>query len=301
MTISNEELEYEYHVAFYRNLGLLTGNARGDAHMLRSAEQMHALSVMDAALDTFTSATSLSFSTADTEATTYLRYGVGRRAKFIWLSLRELVSKIPPDRTEPLSQEHVDVAANALNTVYLNLRGLLDNFALCVVHLLGSAETKALPPVHISLFSKEVLRDRNLGDVAAAVKPFVDWNADLRALRDPVAHRIPLSVPPALLDDQSVQEYRRIEAEYNAATAEALEAVRARTDSIPLFEKAEAIAAQLRKVGTFRPIFHHHPNEGAISIYPTVPGDVGRAIRIARSISEIIEAKANPTLAPTSG
>ncbi len=291
MAINDEELDYEHHVACYAGMGLLTGDPEKDAHWHREAEYVHALSVCDAVRDALFAVVTLSQSVTNVEAQMQLRFGAARRTKFIWLSLRQLLGLIPPDRTEPLPSDDVDEAARDLNVIYINIRGTLDNFAWSLVNLFGEEKTQRLPPMKIDLFGNDFLNDANLREVAEFVNGFAEWNKELKARRDPAAHRIPLSVPPAVLNEAAQKEYARLSAEHTEVSNAAARAVGEGADSSVLFEKATLLNDRLQRVGRFVPIFVHHPDEGGMKIYPLVPQDVGQLVKIARGLTDIISGK----------
>ena len=124
-------------------------------------------------------------------------------------------------------------------------------------------------------------------DVAEFTKGFAEWNRDLSSRRDPAAHRIPLSIPPAIIDAETRVEYERLSAEYSKASNDALKTPGHGKDAIMKFETAAALYDKLQRVGKFFPVFVHHPDEGPMKIYPTVPQDIGQLIKIARGIFEI--------------
>jgi hypothetical protein len=254
MVIANEELDYEHHVTFFRRLGALTGDPKQDAFCFRKAEHMHCLRVADAIRDVHLDVLPLSQAIENEEAGFQLRFGVGRRTKFIWLSLRKLFHIAEPERTEPLQMEELEEAAQCLNVIYINIRGTLDNLAWCLAYLFGDEKTRRLPPVKVHLFGAEFLKDANLGDVAAFMGSFSDWNDELRKRRDPAAHRIPLSIPPAALDKAAQEQYREIYAEYRTAFDVAVKAVRRVADASSYFEKADLLHDRLQQVGRFWPV-----------------------------------------------
>jgi len=124
---------------------------------------------------------------------------------------------------------------------------------------------------------------------------FTDWNKEIASRRDPAAHRIPLTVPPAIIDDESRGEYEKLSAKYNKASADALRSTGVEKDALKKFEAAENIFEKLQRVGKFVPVFVHHPNEGLINVYPTVPQDIGQLVRIARGLLKIITENATTT------
>ena len=291
MNISDEKLDYEHNVAYYARLGLLTGDPEKDAQWYCEAKETHAQIVSYAIREVYIDAVALGTTVNSAEAHIQLNYGVGRRTKFIWLSLQQLLRLIPPNRNEPLPNVDVDEVARDLNVIYINIRGTLDNFAWCLVDLFGDEETRKLRPMSIHLFGKDFLNDVNLCEVAGFVKDFAEWNKELKDRRDPAAHRIPLSVPPAVLNEAAQEEYARLSAEYHEASNEAVTAVREGAESSAMFKKSELLYDTLERVGTFSPWFMHHPDEGVIEIYPSVPQDIGRLVKIARGLMDMISAK----------
>jgi hypothetical protein len=298
MAVGNKELDYDHHLAFYKGLGFLVGHDKQDAYWHRQAEYLHVLSVCDAILDAHFAAITLAQSVISAEAKQQLNFGVGRRSKFIWLSLRNLLGLIHPERTDPLPHDEVEEAARDLNVIYINIRGTLDDFTWCLLDLFGEERTREIAlkaPATVNLFGGQFLKDANLKDVAGLLKTFHDWNSELKARRDPSAHRIPLSVPPAFLDENAHKEYVRILAEHDEVTGAAIKAARAGDNSDALFERAHFLHGMLERVGTFRPVFVHHTNDGVMKIYPVVPQDIGELVKIARGITAIIDDKLRVT------
>ena len=241
MIIRDEELEYEHNLARYSNLDLLTGDPERDAPWICEAKKNHAQTVSYAIRGVYTDAAVLGQRVDSAESKLQLKFGVARRTKFIWLSLQHLLGLIPPNRNEPLPNVDVDEVERDLNVIYVNIRGTLDNFARCLVDLIGDENTQKLPPISIDLFGKEFLKDVKLGEVAAFIRGFSEWNNELKGLRDPAVHRIPLSVPPAVLDEAAQQEHERLWTEYNEIINEAVTAIRNGADSSAMFKKAEPV------------------------------------------------------------
>ena len=223
---------------------------------------------------------------------THMRFGVGRRAKTLWLSLRGLLKLSPPDRTDPLPHDGVDEVARDLNVIYINIRGLLDNLAWSVVHFSGSDESKGLPNSQIGLFRKSLERDDNLRPLVESLKHYKLWDEDLAARRDPAAHRIPLSVSPAVVGPAEAEKLRLLNEQWKIAQSDALKEVLAGGDGLLAFERANAVFEQMETVGIFKPWFHHHYSDGHYAIYPTVPEDLSKMIKIAALVFEFLKLKA---------
>jgi hypothetical protein len=289
MAISDEQLSFNHHLDFFKKLGSLTGDLKRDAHCYRQAEHMHALCISDAIRDIHFESASLSQKIDSPDANFHLRFGIARRSKFIWLSLRGVMGIVATDRTEPLPMDQVEEVARDLNMIYINVRGTLDNLAWLVLYLFASDKTRNLAPMKIGLFSGDFLKDIKLSRVAKFMNPFQAWNRELSSRRDPAAHRIPLSVPPAFIDDETEDDYLRVSEEYTKAVNDAFEHAANWEEAAPRFEKADVLNDRLQRIGKFMPVFVHHPNEGMMKIYPTVPEDIGQLVRIARGIFNIVK------------
>ena len=291
MANGDRNLDYEHHLANYTGLDLITGDPAKDAQWHCEAEYVHALSVCDGVRDALTTIATLAQSVTNVEAQMQLKFGAVRRTMFIWLSLRQLLELTPPNRTDPLPHDDVDEAARDLNVIYINIRGTLDNFAWCLVSLFGEERTRQLPPMKIDLFGNDFLKDANLREVAEFMNGFAEWNKNLKTRRDPAAHRIPLTVPPAVLDEAEQIEYARLSAEHAEASNAAARAVGEGADSSVLFEKATLLYDRIQRLGTFAPLFLHNPDEGVMNIYPLVPQDIGQLVKIVRGLANIISSK----------
>jgi hypothetical protein len=87
---------------------------------------------------------------------------------------------------------------------------------------------------------------------------------------------MPLYVPPAALTPEDVVQVERFE----ALISQALHAQE--------FEKMDALRESRRRVGTLVPKFLHDPGEPVIDIYPTVPEDIGQAVKIGRTVQTFL-------------
>jgi hypothetical protein len=291
MPINDSQLDFDHHLDFFRNLGALTGDRKSDAYCYREAEYMHALCVSDAIRDLYIDSTAFAQSIASPEANFQLRFGIARRSKFIWLSFRGILALVLPNRSEPLARDQVEEIARDLNVIYINIRGTLDNLAWLLIDLFAEERTRELPSIKIGLFSNDLLNDGGLKDFLKFTEPFQIWNKELSTRRDPSAHRIPLSVVPAIIDAETKPEYERAVHDYNEAISDAFDNSGDWEVAEPKFEKAHALHERIETIGKFIPLFVHHPDRGAMKIYPTVPQDIGQLIRIARGIFGLVRTK----------
>lgn len=54
------------------------------------------------------------------------------------------------------------------------------------------------------------------------------------------------------------------------------------------FKRAIELENEQERLGTFRSYFLHDPDDGGCPIYPTIPTDVGRLLKIAKAIRDEI-------------
>ena len=87
---------------------------------------------------------------------------------------------------------------------------------------------------------------------------------------------MPLYVPPAALTPEDVVEYERFEALISQALR------------VQEFEKMDALREGRRHIGTLIPKFLHDPGEPAFDIYPTLPEDIGQAVKIGRAMQTFL-------------
>ncbi|HWA02273.1 MAG TPA: hypothetical protein VG819_01990, partial [Rhizomicrobium sp.] len=251
MAIPDNELCFDYHLEVYQKLGHLTGIAEDDAYWHRNAEYLHALCVVQAALDLQTDACLLFPKLRTKTGVANLRFGIGRRTKQIWLGLRTLLELVHPEHTDPLQHESVEEVSRDLNGIYINIRGVLDNLAWCLAAEFGSGDAEKLAPMSVNLFGRDFLNDNGLTDFADFLGTFADWSRELKKRRDPSAHRIPLSVPPAILDKAAQEEYARLQAEHDEVLKAAYAMHGDQEQRLKLLQKAGEISDAQSRIGTF--------------------------------------------------
>jgi hypothetical protein len=280
------QLDYEDHLRVYQNMGALTGNAERDQYWHHEAQNIHTLHVMDAIRNVHIEAANFA-ATNNLEANLQLKFGVARRTKFIWLSLRSLYSLIQPDRKNPLPHDQVEQAAQDINVIYINIRGTLDNLAWFLLPLVGGKDATRLPPSRVSLFSGAFLSSLNSPAVSEFMFGFRDWNRELSQKRDPAAHRIPLSVPPALLNEVEAKEFHELYEQHARAIEQVARAIGQNSETDEIFDQPKEVFRRMERLGTFLPVFTHHPADRATAIYPTIPQDIGVLVKICNGILKV--------------
>jgi hypothetical protein len=187
-----------------------------------------------------------------------MMYGAGRRLNMIFYAYRAITLTVPSDREQPLSHDEQLNLSRDINIIYMNLRGTLDNFAWCFLYEKESEAVSSLSRMHIDLFANKFRELPAFAKIAQEISAHDNWNKEVKERRDPVAHRIPLYIPPSIVDHEGAERYKELFEEY-------------------AFE-------QLSNIGSFYPCFQHHPEEGIIPIYPILPTDMTHLIRIGNTI-----------------
>lgn len=283
-------LEYSHYSGIFSPH--LSGDASRDGLWHRKAERLHALGVNDALVEVMTHAIQAAQAYEGSDAAHQLTQGFGRRLKFIWLSIRSLLSVCPPDRTKPMASDDVETTARDLNVIYINIRGCLDNLAWALPIAFGY--TGLIKPMAVDLFSAKYLSKIGGDDLNSIIDPYRTWAMDLADRRNPAAHRIPLSVPPSILDRTTGGEFQRAYQRFEEAQSAAIAACRAGHYPEAEFAAARAAFEATESIGVFVPVFVHHPKDGHTPIYPTVPTDVGKLLGLSTSILDRLRLLAEP-------
>lgn len=272
-----QQVDYEVHFREFAAPFLVDGNTASNLYFVHEAQQNHIYSINNALLELLSDAlTLLSAVSFASEAEHFLRYGIMRRLRMLNSSFRSFQRLVPPNRTVPLSQSQSDEACADLNAMYINILGLLDNYAWVLVHQLGSPSTKAAGRMAIGLFKPALSRDPGLSTVTSALASFSAWEEEMKSRRNPAAHRMPLYVPRGSFSPEQLAEFERVD----QMISESLHAGE--------LDKIEPLTAKRDRIGNHLPLFMHDPGETPIEIYPTVPHDIGQSISVGRIVQAFL-------------
>lgn len=283
MTFDDEfgvrEVEFAVHAAQAERLFVRGANALNDRYFDNQAKENHIYGVNNALNQLLGDAAVLVEGGGLSKTAEYfMRFGVPRRLRMLMASFRSFQSIIMPDRAAPLTLEQSDEACRDLNATYINILGLLDNYAWTIVHQAGSAGTQAARPLSISLFKPAFAADPKLHHLATTLSPFTTWEGDVKKRRNPAAHRMPLYGPPAAYDSEAAAALE----EYDRQISTALRAQE--------FGTMQELQRKREQLGIFVPVFLHDPEEEICEIYPTLPQDIGQMIKIGRVCQSFIRA-----------
>jgi hypothetical protein len=279
--IEIDKLDFQANFKQFGAPFVLGKNVESDRYFTNNAKEMHIFAVDQALMNlNFDALQILPIVKLTQTANYFFRYGVMRRLNMLLSSFRNFQSIIMPDRAVPLTIEQTDEVCRDLNSIYINILGVLDNYAWVMVHQLGSEKTKKARPVSIGLFKSTLAEDCTLKPAIDALSSFCGWEGDIKDRRDPAAHRMPLYVPPAAYTPEEIAEVDRLD---NLR----FEALRAED-----FKRVSDLRSDRTRVGKFVSVFLHDPGEKAIEIYPTLPQDIGQMVKIGRIVHTFLR---NPT------
>jgi len=196
------------------------------------------------------------------KAKEYLMQGVGRRLKILARCIKNIFTIFPAERTEHLSKEELaDIDIN-LHAFFINISGVFDNLGWIYVYendLLGKTNEGKIPRNGVGLFCDNtqdyLSRELNNYLNSEVIKA---WYTDYpKNYRDSLAHRIPLYVPPSLLNKKETKELHSIEDQLQKLDF-SKECDKNRYD--------ELLDAQ-QNLGTASHFFSHSLSEGCRPIY----------------------------------
>lgn len=157
----------------------------------------------------------------DARAKEHLIQGVGRRLSILTRCIQNIFSIFPVGRTEHLAPEELADLDINLHAFLINLAGLLDNLGWAFVFendLLGSSKEGILGKKDIGLFNKKT--QSRLPEKLCTylnTERMKKWYSEYaQNYRDALAHRIPLYVPPFVLNREEEKKYRALEDQIHA-------------------------------------------------------------------------------------
>lgn len=190
----------------------------------------------------------------------YLTHGVGRRVSIMRNALLSVFRLFPPDTRRQLDADDLTDAQVNLHAFVINLSGVLDNFAWAFVHrhqlehTIGDRRGVSLFNERTSrYFPEPIINYLNAGDMR-------DWHDRyVKNYRDALAHRIPLYIPPMVLDRDEQARYEQLHVEmqnfFRMGRVDEIDELRRQRDAIgnPCFSFLHSYADEEEP----RPVFLH--------------------------------------------
>ena len=277
-----DNLDYEKHLESYKNLygfyanNQVTHKKNALENAQKEAQFDHCHYVFNAIQDLFLSRSKLASKLKNADAKYYITYGAGRRLSMIFFAYKAITHIAPPKRVVPLSHEEQMELNRDINILYINLRGVFDNYAYCFMHEHAPDLENELRPMDKSLFSQKFRKKCSaFNKIKEDILKHDDWEREVKERRDPAAHRIPLYVPHTIITgDEEEKRYNFLDTQYHE-----------KLNNID-FEASDKAFDEIHKVGKFYPCFLHHPDKPVIPIYPTIPTDLVHLIRICAAVEK---------------
>lgn len=174
--------------------------------------------------------------------------GVARRIGTLSRCIETVFSILPPNQTTPPEKDILTDASINIQAFVTNVSGCCDNLAWLWVHECGVVQDDgselANGMVGLSKKYKQVWRSFSL-PFRDYLKSRDEWFEHTKGFRDSLSHRIPLYIPPYVVDPDNGERYGELEsAAWNALLAGDL-------------EKHDGLLAEQDKLKFFRPWMSH--------------------------------------------
>ena len=184
----------------------------------------------------------------------YALHGFARRLRVMTRCIENTFRVLPPSQTaKPDANQRLDATINIQSFVY-NAYGCCENLAWIWVHEKDITMTNGDPLSYGAVGFRKTNRIvwRSLPtEFRRYLETLDDWFANLKDFRDGLAHRVPLYIPPYLVDPINTDKYRDLERQAQIAEI---------TQNEKALSKVEADLAQIQ---FFRPVMTHSMTEEA--------------------------------------
>ncbi|AUC08906.1 hypothetical protein RE411_00910 [Agrobacterium pusense] len=214
-------------------------------------------------------------------ASEYARHGFSRRVQALVHLTDRVFSIIPPNSQKSPSKEVRHDAEAFVQSFLVNVYGAIDNMARiwCVETDLRNLKGVPIADGMIGFGPKNIrVRESVPDDLRDYLVKCDPWFGYLENYRHAVAHRIPVYIPPAALNDKDAEEYRRIEDEIGKA-------IRERD-----FELWGELMAKQRALGTFKPVMMHSYGENArpVTVHAQMICDTATVVEIGEHLLKVL-------------
>lgn len=275
------ELDYEYHLRQYESMYGVESKAEKNPQHLpfvqKQAMVAHTFYVFNPLRDWCVNASNLARQLQNKHAQYYMQYGAGRRLNMIFYCYGRISQIAHPKREEPLKHnEQLELSVD-INVIYMYIRGVLDNFAWCILYEREPNLINQIHPNDIGLFSKKFRKKFSLfSKIETDIGKHDEWFEELKEKRDPAAHRIPLYIPPSTVTPNEAECHEELYKKF-LNEVENLD-----------FDSSDSTFQQIDKIGKFEGVFAHHPDGPLIDLYPVLPTDIAHLIRVGNTVEAFL-------------
>lgn len=122
-------------------------------------------------------------------------------------------------KKSPLSIFEVDIYTIFLDAYYFNLRGALDNIAWALTYefelipITDEEKMRRSIDLFEGTFHKIEIKNKNIYNI---IQEYSSWNVEVKKIRNPIAHRIPVSFPGKVLTEDKLLLQNNIYDEINS-------------------------------------------------------------------------------------
>ena len=206
------------------------------------------------------------------------QHAVGRRLSDLQHFIQRLYEVLPPDAEKPSREARLDATA-FLQSFVVNIFGVIDNFAwIWVIETdVRQSNGDKLPASWIGLRSKQTAVRRTLSDSTQHYLSKLDpWFIYLEDFRHHLAHRIPLYIPPFVIDEADVDEVKAFQDNAFASGW--------------TLDRWLAVMHFMEQKGVFAPYMAHSIEGGRVPFHAQMICDLGAAVELGeRIIGELRE------------
>jgi hypothetical protein len=148
------------------------------------------------------------------EGRRFASHGYLRRLTMLAEAIEDIHELLPPAQEEVPDSRLTRLVATHLQAFYINVFGCLDNLAWVWVYenRITKHNGQPLHRSEVGLRSANVAVRNSMPD---ALRQYLDsrenWIGKVTEVRDALAHRIPLYIPPHFVDPENAAEYTEIE------------------------------------------------------------------------------------------
>jgi hypothetical protein len=192
--------------------------------------------------------------TSSPRAREFARQGFPRRVKVMALCITNVFEKIPPERTDVPSRDELSNATINIQSFVFNVFGAIDNLAWIWMMECGQKRRDGTPirDTHIGLGPDNTSVRGTLSQEFQSYLATLDaWFKHIATLRHALAHRIPLYIPPYVIESKDEAAYKDFEVRMTEA---------AKSGD---FTEYDRLSVEQMQLGRFRPWVQHSFEEKA--------------------------------------
>jgi len=230
----------------------------------------------------------ISLNLKNPRAQEFARHGFPRRLKIMDRCITNVFDQIPPESAKLPSRDELSDATINIQSFVFNVFGAVDNLAWIWMAERGQKRDDGtpVPDTHIGLGPKnDSVRGTLSPELRDYLKTLEKWFDHLSNLRHALAHRIPLYIPPYVIETKDLAAYREFELKMN-------EAAKKRD-----FKEYDRLSAEQLGLGRFRPWIQHsfEENAGPVVFHAQMLADFNTIDELAhKMLVEFSQASGSP-------